>query len=74
MMTILEIPSLDAISKTVDDIKEPIDNIIVTGILSRTLEYLGMSILGMNKASLFIYHYQMRKEQKLILFHYMEHK
>ena len=30
----LEIPSLDAISKTVDEIKEPIDNIIVTGILS----------------------------------------
>jgi replication factor A1 len=29
-----EIPSLDAISKTVDEIKEPIDNIIVTGILS----------------------------------------
>jgi hypothetical protein len=30
----LEIPSLDAISKTVDEIKEPVDNIIVTGILS----------------------------------------
>jgi replication factor A1 len=30
----LEIPSLDAISKTVDEIKEPIDNIIVTGVLS----------------------------------------
>jgi hypothetical protein len=30
----LEIPSLDAISKTLDEIKEPIDNIIVTGILS----------------------------------------
>ncbi len=29
-----EIPSLDAISKTVDEIKEPVDNIIVTGILS----------------------------------------
>ena len=29
-----EIPSLDAISKTVDDIKEPVDNIIVTGVLS----------------------------------------
>jgi hypothetical protein len=28
-----EIPSLDAISKTVDEIKEPVDNIIVTGIL-----------------------------------------
>ncbi|HEX7143524.1 MAG TPA: hypothetical protein VF222_13690 [Nitrososphaeraceae archaeon] len=30
----LEIPSLDAISKTVDEIKEPVDNIIVTGVLS----------------------------------------
>ena len=30
----LEIPSLDAISKTVDQIKEPVDNIIVTGVLS----------------------------------------
>ena len=30
----LEIPSLDSLSKTVDEIKEPIDNIIVTGILS----------------------------------------
>ena len=29
-----EIPSLDAISKTVDEIKEPVDNIIVTGVLS----------------------------------------
>ncbi|HKO40128.1 MAG TPA: hypothetical protein VJU85_02620 [Nitrososphaeraceae archaeon] len=29
-----EIPSLDAISRTVDEIKEPVDNIIVTGILS----------------------------------------
>ena len=29
-----EIPSLEAISKTVDEIKEPVDNIIVTGILS----------------------------------------
>src|SRR5829696_5274445 len=29
----LEIPSLDAISKTVDEIKEPVDNIIVTGVL-----------------------------------------
>ena len=29
-----EIPSLDAISKTVDEIKEPVDNVIVTGILS----------------------------------------
>ncbi len=28
------IPSLDDISKTVDEIKEPVDNIIVTGILS----------------------------------------
>ena len=28
-----DIPSLDAISKTVDEIKEPVDNIIVTGIL-----------------------------------------
>ena len=30
----LEIPSLDSLSKTIDEIKEPIDNIIVTGILS----------------------------------------
>jgi replication factor A1 len=30
----LEIPSLDAISKKVDEIKEPVDNIIVTGVLS----------------------------------------
>ena len=30
----LEIPSLDSLSKTMDEIKEPIDNIIVTGILS----------------------------------------
>lgn len=30
----LEIPSIDAISKTVDEIKEPVDNIIVTGVLS----------------------------------------
>lgn len=30
----LEIPSLDAITKTVDEIREPVDNIIVTGILS----------------------------------------
>ena len=29
-----DIPSLDAISKTVDEIKEPVDNIIITGILS----------------------------------------
>src|SRR5688500_12906494 len=29
-----QIPSLEAISKTVDEIKEPVDNIIVTGILS----------------------------------------
>jgi hypothetical protein len=29
-----EIPSLDSLSKTLDEIKEPIDNIIVTGILS----------------------------------------
>jgi replication factor A1 len=29
-----EIPSMDAISKTVDEIKEPVDNIIVTGVLS----------------------------------------
>ena len=29
-----QIPSLDAISKTVDEIKEPVDNIIVTGVLS----------------------------------------
>ncbi len=28
-----DIPSLDAISKTVDEIKEPVDNIIVTGVL-----------------------------------------
>jgi len=30
----LEIPSLDSLSKTIDEIKEPIDNIIVTGILN----------------------------------------
>ena len=30
----LEIPSLDSLSKTIDEIKEPIDNIIVTGILT----------------------------------------
>src|SRR5688572_5452723 len=30
----LEIPSLDSLSKTIDEIKEPIDNIIVTGIIS----------------------------------------
>ena len=30
----LEIPSLDSLSKTLDEIKEPIDNIVVTGILS----------------------------------------
>jgi replication factor A1 len=30
----LEIPSIDSIAKTVDDIKEPIDNIIVTGVIS----------------------------------------
>ena len=30
----LEIPLLDSLSKTIDEIKEPIDNIIVTGILS----------------------------------------
>ena len=30
----LEIPSLDSLSKTIDEIKEPIDNIVVTGILS----------------------------------------
>ena len=30
----LKIPSLDSLSKTIDEIKEPIDNIIVTGILS----------------------------------------
>jgi len=30
----LDIPSLDSLSKTIDEIKEPIDNIIVTGILS----------------------------------------
>jgi hypothetical protein len=30
----LEIPTLDSLSKTIDEIKEPIDNIIVTGILS----------------------------------------
>src|SRR5688572_23596391 len=29
----LEIPSIDSISKTVDDIKEPVDNIIVTGVI-----------------------------------------
>jgi replication factor A1 len=30
----LKIPSIDSISKTVDDIKEPIDNIIVTGVIN----------------------------------------
>ena len=30
----LEIPSIDSIAKTVDDIKEPVDNIIVTGVIS----------------------------------------
>jgi hypothetical protein len=30
----LEIPSIDSIVKTVDDIKEPIDNIIVSGVIS----------------------------------------
>ena len=30
----LAIPSLDSLSKTIDEIKEPIDNIVVTGILS----------------------------------------
>ncbi|HJT84468.1 MAG TPA: hypothetical protein VJ697_08295 [Nitrososphaeraceae archaeon] len=30
----LEIPSLDSIAKTIDDIKEPIDNIMVTGIIA----------------------------------------
>ena len=30
----LDIPSLDSLSKTIDEIKEPIDNIVVTGILS----------------------------------------
>jgi replication factor A1 len=30
----LEIPSIDSITKTVDDIKESVDNIIVTGIIS----------------------------------------
>jgi hypothetical protein len=30
----LEIPSIDSIVKTVDDIKEPVDNIIVSGIIS----------------------------------------
>jgi replication factor A1 len=29
----LEIPSIDSISKTVDDIKEPVDNIVVTGVI-----------------------------------------
>jgi hypothetical protein len=32
--TNLEIPSLDSLSKTIDEIKEPIDNIVVTGILN----------------------------------------
>ena len=30
----LEIPSIDSITKTIDDIKEPVDNIIVTGVIS----------------------------------------
>jgi hypothetical protein len=30
----LEIPSIESITKTVDDIKEPVDNIIVTGVIS----------------------------------------
>jgi replication factor A1 len=30
----LEIPSIDSITKKVDDIREPVDNIIVTGIIS----------------------------------------
>jgi hypothetical protein len=30
----LEIPSIDSIAKTVEDIKEPVDNIIVTGVIS----------------------------------------
>ncbi len=30
----LEIPSIDSIAKTVDEIKEPVDNIIVTGVIS----------------------------------------
>ena len=29
-----EIPSIDSLSRTIDEIKEPIDNIVVTGILS----------------------------------------
>jgi hypothetical protein len=30
----LEIPSIDSITKTVEDIKEPVDNIIVTGVIN----------------------------------------
>ena len=30
----LEIPPIDSIAKTVDDIKEPVDNIIITGVIS----------------------------------------
>jgi hypothetical protein len=30
----LEIPSIDSIAKTVEDIKEPVDNIIVTGVIN----------------------------------------